>query len=76
MYSKGLKTVSVAMTQVLPVASVDSAAASLEAASEEASEVASDGAALEAAEIRVPLFINEGEHIRIDTRTGEYRERV
>lgn len=28
------------------------------------------------AEIRVPLFINEGEKIRIDTRTGEYMERV
>ena len=28
------------------------------------------------AEIRVPLFINEGDHIRIDTRTGEYLERV
>ena len=28
------------------------------------------------AEIRVPLFINEGETIRIDTRTGEYMERV
>ena len=26
--------------------------------------------------IRVPLFINEGETIRIDTRTGEYMERV
>ena len=24
------------------------------------------------AEIRVPLFINEGDHISIDTRTGEY----
>ena len=28
------------------------------------------------AEIRVPLFINEGERIRIDTRTGEYMERA
>lgn len=28
------------------------------------------------AEIRVPLFIDEGELIRIDTRTGEYMERV
>ena len=28
------------------------------------------------AEIRVPLFINEGDKIRIDTRTGEYMERV
>ena len=28
------------------------------------------------AEIRVPLFINEGDHIRIDTRTGEYMERA
>ncbi len=28
------------------------------------------------AEIQVPLFINEGEMIRIDTRTGEYMERA
>ena len=28
------------------------------------------------AEIKVPLFIDEGEMIRIDTRTGEYMERV
>lgn len=28
------------------------------------------------AEIRVPLFINQGETIRIDTRTGEYMERA
>lgn len=28
------------------------------------------------AEIRVPLFINTGEKIRVDTRTGEYIERV
>ena len=28
------------------------------------------------AEVRVPLFINTGEMIRIDTRTGEYMERV
>ena len=27
-------------------------------------------------EIRVPLFINEGEVVRIDTRTGEYLERA
>ena len=27
-------------------------------------------------EVRVPLFINEGDIIRIDTRTGEYMERV
>jgi len=26
--------------------------------------------------IQVPLFINEGERVRIDTRTGEYMERV
>ncbi|MBQ9832666.1 MAG: elongation factor P [Clostridia bacterium] len=26
--------------------------------------------------INVPLFINEGEKIRVDTRTGEYMERV
>ncbi|MDR0916614.1 MAG: elongation factor P [Oscillospiraceae bacterium] len=28
------------------------------------------------AEVRVPLFIDEGERIRIDTRTGEYLERA
>jgi len=28
------------------------------------------------AEIKVPLFINEGDRIRIDTRTGEYLERA
>ena len=28
------------------------------------------------AEVRAPLFINTGETIRIDTRTGEYMERV
>lgn len=28
------------------------------------------------AELRVPLFINEGDVIRIDTRTGEYMERA
>lgn len=28
------------------------------------------------AEIKVPLFINEGDKIRIDTRTGEYMERA
>ena len=28
------------------------------------------------AEVRVPLFIEEGEMIRIDTRTGEYMERA
>ena len=28
------------------------------------------------AEVGVPLFIKEGESIRIDTRTGEYVERV
>ena len=27
------------------------------------------------AEVKVPLFINEGDKIRIDTRTGEYLER-
>lgn len=27
-------------------------------------------------EIRVPLFINQGEKVRIDTRTGDYIERV
>ena len=28
------------------------------------------------AEIRVPIFINDGEMIRVDTRTGEYMERA
>ncbi|MFR8900033.1 elongation factor P [Hominenteromicrobium sp.] len=28
------------------------------------------------AEIKVPIFINEGEIIRVDTRTGEYMERA
>ncbi len=28
------------------------------------------------AQVKVPLFINEGEKIRIDTRTGEYMERA
>jgi elongation factor P len=27
-------------------------------------------------EVQVPLFVNEGDMIRIDTRTGEYSERV
>ena len=27
-------------------------------------------------EVQVPLFIEEGEHLKIDTRTGEYVERV
>ena len=28
------------------------------------------------AEIMVPIFINEGDKIKIDTRTGEYMERA
>ena len=28
------------------------------------------------AEVKVPLFINEGDKIQIDTRTGEYLGRV
>ena len=28
------------------------------------------------AHVRIPLFINEGERIRVDTRTGEYSERI
>lgn len=28
------------------------------------------------AEIRVPLFINEGDKVKVDTRTGEYVERI
>ena len=28
------------------------------------------------ATINVPLFVNQGDKIRIDTRTGEYMERV
>ena len=27
-------------------------------------------------ELNVPIFINEGDLIRIDTRTGEYADRV
>ena len=27
-------------------------------------------------ELMVPLFINQGDTIKIDTRTGEYAERV
>jgi elongation factor P len=26
--------------------------------------------------VNVPLFINEGERIKVDTRTGDYSERV
>lgn len=28
------------------------------------------------ANIKVPLFVNEGEHVRVDTRTGDYVERA
>lgn len=28
------------------------------------------------AQIKVPLFVNQGDMVRIDTRTGEYMERV
>jgi elongation factor P len=28
------------------------------------------------AEIQVPLFVNEGDSIKVDTRTGEYVERM
>ena len=28
------------------------------------------------AEVRVPLFINQGDWIKVDTRTGEYSERI
>lgn len=28
------------------------------------------------AEVRVPLFINEGDKIKVDTRTGQYSERI
>lgn len=28
------------------------------------------------AEVRVPLFINEGDYIKIDTQSGAYMERV
>ena len=27
-------------------------------------------------QVRVPLFIDQGEMIRVDTRTGEYMERA
>jgi elongation factor P len=26
--------------------------------------------------IRVPLFVNQGDSVRVDTRTGQYLERV
>jgi len=26
--------------------------------------------------VQVPLFVNQGDKIEIDTRTGEYRKRV
>ena len=26
--------------------------------------------------VKVPLFVNEGEKIKVDTRSGEYSERV
>ncbi|MCR5287462.1 MAG: elongation factor P, partial [Saccharofermentans sp.] len=26
--------------------------------------------------VKVPLFVNQGEKIRVDTRTGEYLERA
>jgi len=26
--------------------------------------------------VKVPLFVNNGDRIRVDTRTGEYMERV
>ncbi|HRG66687.1 MAG TPA: elongation factor P, partial [Saprospiraceae bacterium] len=28
------------------------------------------------AEIKVPIFINQGDKIKIDTRTGDYLERM
>ena len=28
------------------------------------------------AEVKVPLFINEGDLIKVDTQTGSYKERV
>ena len=28
------------------------------------------------ASVNVPLFLNEGDRVRVDTRTGEYLERV
>ena len=28
------------------------------------------------AQVNVPMFVNEGDTIRVDTRTGEYMERV
>lgn len=28
------------------------------------------------ATVKIPLFVNEGEYIRVDTRTGEYMDRV
>jgi elongation factor P len=28
------------------------------------------------ASVQVPLFVNQGDHIRVDTRSGNYVERV
>ena len=28
------------------------------------------------AKVRIPLFIEQGERIKVDTRTGEYSERI
>ena len=35
-----------------------------------------DGTVETGANVRIPLFINEGERIRVDTRTGEYYVRI
>ncbi len=35
-----------------------------------------DGTVETGANVRIPLFISEGERIRVDTRTGEYSERI
>ena len=35
-----------------------------------------DGTVETGANVRIPLFINEGERIRVDTRTGEYLSRA
>lgn len=41
-----------------------------------ATNVMKDATVETGANVKVPLFINTGDHIKIDTRTGEYSERV
>ncbi len=41
-----------------------------------ATNVMKDSTVETGANVKVPLFINSGDHIKVDTRTGEYSERV